>query len=630
MRKTTLSLFFLTLLGGTSAQAQVVSAVSDAITDASAFVDGGKYVITTISSGYLSSASHTCGATGTAAGNTNHRLKDGGTAPTVGSTVNENMVFTLHITTDGGNTYYAFEDYEGNYWDNVDHGAGTPADPVHMTTSPCTFTLALQTNNYWRITSTVTPQSRTVLDRGGADTGGIVMTSNPGANQYFAFYQLTFAEDPAATTEEIASAQARLAKAGKVGYPSTTSEAYTALKTAIETEGVKASVLNNALSAFYATTDVVLPEEGKAYTFKTVHMDEDGTRTYFNSTGTQVRPVVITSETELPLTAKFICKKVGDNFAFVNNLGQYLVYFGGGTYDRYESNNGVSSSYIADENQFKIAKFTAAESYVECSNEDLFGCLGVQGTRIKQNAPEFVYFVIKNTGELDAAAAPFVNKTTTNKNYLSSAILIEEVEYPNNVTFKAATNIAEINDNGLGLATFSAPYAAVVPSNVTAYTVQAQSAGKATLAPVSGAIPANTGVLLSGTLGETATMVPVTTETVTTVGTNLLEGSAGADKDLSAIITGTPLVLGVKDGTTAFYGVLPSDATIAMNKAYLVVPTGSGEGTIRLSFGDNLTGIDNVATAAEDAKVVDLSGRRVNKTTKGSLYISGGKVFIAQ
>jgi len=37
-----------------------------------------------------------------------------------------------------------------------------------------------------------------------------------------------------------------------------------------------------------------------------------------------------------------------------------------------------------------------------------------------------------------------------------------------------------------------------------------------------------------------------------------------------------------------------------------------------------------VATAAEDAKVVDLSGRRVNNTTKGSLYISGGKVFIAQ
>ena len=137
-------------------------------------------------------------------------------------------------------------------------------------------------------------------------------------------------------------------------------------------------------------------------------------------------------------------------------------------------------------------------------------------------------------------------------------------------------------------------------------------------------------VVLTGD-ANTSVKIPVATSaTIPSVTSNILVGTPTGSVDLSAITGATPYILGANNsGDVAFYAVDSSDATLAIGKVYLSVPT-EGEGTIRLSFGDNLTGIDNVATAAEDAKVVDLSGRRVNKTTKGSLYISGGKVFIAQ
>lgn len=203
----------------------------------------------------------------------------------------------------------------------------------------------------------------------------------------------------------------------------------------------------------------------------------------------------------------------------------------------------------------------------------------------------------------------------------------------NKVTFKDASNITALNDAGLGLATYSAAFATVMPTGVTAYTVGSTGTGTATLKKLVGegeTLPANCGVILTGTKNSTVT-ISASDDASTFSGINLLANTATGPVDLSAITGATPFILGANgEGNVAFYAVSSSDAVLAIGKAYLSVPTGGGEGTIRLSFGDNLTGIDNVATAAKDAKVVDLSGRRVNKTTKGSLYISGGKVFIAQ
>ena len=43
-----------------------------------------------------------------------------------------------------------------------------------------------------------------------------------------------------------------------------------------------------------------------------------------------------------------------------------------------------------------------------------------------------------------------------------------------------------------------------------------------------------------------------------------------------------------------------------------------------------LTGVVSVATEVEDAPIYDLSGRRVQQTTKGGVYVTNGKKFIAK
>ena len=210
----------------------------------------------------------------------------------------------------------------------------------------------------------------------------------------------------------------------------------------------------------------------------------------------------------------------------------------------------------------------------------------------------------------------------------------EVITTTSDVTFNPATNISALASNGLGLATFCVAVDTKMPEGVTAYIVENAPDATATLTPLAASgevVPANVPVVLTGD-ANTSVKIPVATSaTIPSVTSNILVGTPTGSVDLSAITGATPYILGANNsGDVAFYAVDSSDATLAIGKAYLSVPTGSGEATIRLSFGDNLTGIDNVATAAEDAKVVDLSGRRVNTTTKGSLYISGGKVFIAQ
>jgi len=54
------------------------------------------------------------------------------------------------------------------------------------------------------------------------------------------------------------------------------------------------------------------------------------------------------------------------------------------------------------------------------------------------------------------------------------------------------------------------------------------------------------------------------------------------------------------------------------------------ESQVRELLERGLTGIVNVEAQQEQAPIYDLSGRRVQNTTKGQLYITNGKKFIAK
>lgn len=208
----------------------------------------------------------------------------------------------------------------------------------------------------------------------------------------------------------------------------------------------------------------------------------------------------------------------------------------------------------------------------------------------------------------------------------TTAFRLEEVSYPNTIVFNKVSDVEGVKS----IATFSAPFATVIPEGVTAYYVSTADNSKATMKAIEAgkAIPAKTGVLLTSESADAVTMVPATGETLATITDNKLGNSAGADKTIAD--GDNAYILANGDNGTAFYkGKIGS--TLKANKAYLTLNEAGAPEAISMNFGGNVTGINQIVNAAQNnAPVYDLTGRRVVRTVKGGLYIKGGNKFIAR
>ncbi len=144
------------------------------------------------------------------------------------------------------------------------------------------------------------------------------------------------------------------------------------------------------------------------------------------------------------------------------------------------------------------------------------------------------------------------------------------------------------------------------------------------------ALPASAGVVLVGSANaETAKFVAV--KSADEITDNDLVGTTVAisDKDLS-----DKLIFGVADDDANAVGFFSanSTATLNANHAY-ILKTNAAVSALSIHIGGKPTGITlPVADKAvsTSAPVYDLSGRRVNSTVKGHLYIQNGRKFIAE
>ena len=388
-----------------------------------------------------------------------------------------------------------------------------------------------------------------------------------------------------------------LAKTG-AGYPTADAATRTALVAAVA--GTDAATIATALDAYKKDkTSIQMPEDGKAYVITNIH--KTGGKRYMKYQADGTSMVARDDAAELPIEATYICHKVGEKYVFANNSGTYLTWRGNATTDCTNGNKGYTTSYDADYNTFTVA-----------ANPNVFGCLSF-GAKRDHVAHTQSYYIVTKTGSFQKAG--FDNYYDENN---SSAFTFEEVTYPNTITFHDAQNI-----NGVShIATFSAPFATIIPEGVKAYYVSAKGTEATMTAIDAQAIPANQGVILTSESGAAATMVPAAGETAATITGNQLGHSAGAAKTLTA---GEGYILGNGTEGIAFYpckaGSLPS------NKAYLL---GNGESAIVMNFGNAVTGINTIAApASAKAPIFDLSGRRVVKATKG-LYIQNGKKVIVK
>ncbi|WP_337773129.1 hypothetical protein [Prevotellamassilia timonensis] len=402
-----------------------------------------------------------------------------------------------------------------------------------------------------------------------------------------------------------AEAEAAIAKKG-VGYPTAAAAARVTLNKAIadaaaaEPNITTAATLLAAVDAYKKSkADIQMPEDGKAYVITNIH--KTGGKRYMRYQADGTSMIARDDAAELPIEATYICHKVGEKYVFANNSGTYLTWRGKETTDCTNSNKGYTTSYNPDYNTFTVA-----------ANTKEFGCLSF-GAKRDHDAHTQSYYIVTRTGSFERAGfSDFYDENN------SSAFTFEEVTYPNTITFHDAQNI-----NGVShIATFSAPFATIIPADVKAYYVSAKGTEATMTAIDAQVIPANQGVILTSESGDAATMVPAAGETAAAITGNQLGHSAGAARALTA---GEGYILGNGTEGTAFY---PCKAgSLPINKAYLL---GNGESAIVMNFGNAVTGINTIAApASAKAPIFDLSGRRVVKATKG-LYIQNGKKVIVK
>lgn len=402
------------------------------------------------------------------------------------------------------------------------------------------------------------------------------------------------------------------------GYPLEDSESRKRLKEAINAAGgsgdnkTKFDNLNTALTAYKNDKTVKMPEDGKVYVITNVQ--QDGTCYYLSYSNDDLKITTRGAATaeSLDNAAKFVCRVVDGKYVFVNvKDGKFLVWKGSGS----GTSNGTNNA------KGYIATYDADYANLTVSKNDIYSCFNIGGKRSNEDGD--ANFIIKKNGTYDAYSMKQYNTASC-----TTAFKLEEVSYPNTVTFNNVSDVEGVSN----LATFSAPFATVVPEGVTAYYVETtdRDESTATMKAIEAgkAIPANAGVILTSTTGDEATMIPATTETAADLTGNKLGNSAGAAKTIAA--DDHAYILSAVDGQTAFYkGKVGT--TLGMNKAYLTLDAAGAVEAISMNFGGNVTGINQIVNAEQNnAPVYDLTGRRVVRTVKGGLYIKGGNKFIAR
>lgn len=453
--------------------------------------------------------------------------------------------------------------------------------------------------------TTVTQDNFTITEKG---TTGLSKTVKIDATAKKLVVEYTLDDKENKYAALLASSKADIAKTG-VGLPKAESKVRTTFDAAIsafESEQTyeKYVTLSEAQTAYYKSTDVQMPEDGKVYVITNVQ--QDGTCYYFSYKSEDKLKAV----SDKSQAAQFVCRVVNNKYVFVNvEDGKYLVV---AAINSSGTNNG--KGYITE--------YDAQWTDLTLSKNSILSCFNIGGKRATSGNKQNGNFIVdKKDGAFNGW-----DMTEGNTASYTTAFKLEEVPYPNTVIFNTVTDVEGVSN----LATFSAPFATVVPTDVTAYYVSTADNSKATMKAIEAgkAIPAKTGVLLTSESADAVTMVPATGETLATITDNKLGNSAGAAKtieegDNAYILTGGT------NGTAFYKGKVGT--TLGMNKAYLTLNEAGAVEAISMNFGGNVTGINQIVNAEQNnAPVYDLTGRRVVRTVKGGLYIKGGNKFIAR
>lgn len=419
-------------------------------------------------------------------------------------------------------------------------------------------------------------------------------------------------------------------------------QAFTELTYNYVFDGVRASVKVNAVDGEEypaPTTAISLPDFIAAPTLKPEGIYHDGAATSYNlqlastlpftlstdanrvyyylaaGAGTEGRTMLYANGKELKLRAE----AQADNLTAMRND---LWYVTGNPYDGLQFHN--------------VGSGTTAMSYLALSDQTELWLTNSLGGgfdkwkvyRISDNA--FGLYNYNNwvtdrgnvAWKLNGSKVSF-EKIDVSAPNTSDAFAFQAIE----ATYVLPLHDSEADD--AAFATTCAPFNfAIVGDDVKAYAGKLSADGKELdMNEIEGNVPANQGVILKAAKGVSE----VTVKVVNTADAidNDLKGTNAEMTDLSQVY-----VFGRDKDTrhVGFYNA-SGDASLPANRAYLDKPAQEAANAVAMNFGNGT--VTNISTAisaqsTDNAPIYDLSGRRVQHTVKGSLYIKGGRKFMAQ
>ena len=362
----------------------------------------------------------------------------------------------------------------------------------------------------------------------------------------------------------------------------------------------------------------VSPEEGAYYLIRNVNKGGYGTETenYKKYLTTAEITCDTNGDVQASVNGDLGIKRLGGTSAFVPRLWQFKKTADG----KYNLLNANTNSYVSVASMLTKDNQDQKDAYTIYTTEDAFGD-GYNATNDKTTM--FVMSSSKASGDKLLNAEKGYNYDT----YEGVGTWHGNDDAGNYWQFIKVTEVPltiAAND----YTTLCLPFNVKLPeegSTVKAYYASAAAGDVLKLTEITnGIIPANEGVILHNTSEAEAANINLTITTEeATLTENKLKGVTAKREGYDAL---SNYVLAAKNGATGFYKA--KFTAITANKAYLPVANVQGVQGVMMafSFGDEVTGIDNVNAATPAAKkYYDLQGRRVLYPAKGIFVTEDGQ-----